>query len=185
MPGSWVGDTVEEYKKLPTAGKIAAIGGLLLVAGIGYYEYSKGKSSKSGVSGSASPSTDLSGAGANQYPLVPGGNTGQVPVLPGGLQPIFDGLGNLIGFQPIPPSTTPAPTPGPTPAPGPPKPPKPTKPPKKDKDGDQHEAANVGGLHGRLPHQPIQPPTGTPRGQKIGPGQSSRPIPPQPVRRRA
>lgn len=99
-PGSWLGDATEEFKKLPPAGKIAVVAGFILVAGIGYYEYNKSKSTSSGVSGQASPSTDLSGAGANQYPTVPGGNTGQVPVLPGGLQPLYDPQGNLIGFEP-------------------------------------------------------------------------------------
>ncbi len=43
---------------------------------------------------------DLSGAGANQFPTVPGGNTGTVPVLPGGICPIYDPNGNTVAFGP-------------------------------------------------------------------------------------
>lgn len=40
-PGSWVGDTVEEFKQLPMWGKIAVGGVAALVAGLGIYEYRK------------------------------------------------------------------------------------------------------------------------------------------------
>lgn len=99
-PGSWLGDGVEEFKKAPTGVKIAIGAAFLLAAGIGYYEYSKSQSSSSGVSGTASPSTDTtSGNGTQQYATVPGGNTGTVPIIPPGYTPLFDSLGNLIGFQ--------------------------------------------------------------------------------------
>lgn len=106
-PGSWIGDSVEEFKKLPTAGKVAAIGALVAVAGIGLYEYRKnaGGSSGSVASGVASSgnASDPSAGGGMQSPFsqVPTnqGNGSSVPVIPFGDAPIFDGQGNLIGWQ--------------------------------------------------------------------------------------
>ncbi len=99
--GSAFGDIAEEWHKLPTWGKFAVGGLFVAVAGIGYYEYSKNKSSGVTPLGSnAGSPADLSGAGANQYPTAPGGNTGNVPVLPGGICPIFDSSGNLVAFGP-------------------------------------------------------------------------------------
>lgn len=66
-PGSWVGDTVEEFKQLPIWGKIAVGGVAVLVAGIGIYEYRKkqqtgtspapGSGSASMLSGGSLPPT--------------------------------------------------------------------------------------------------------------------------------
>ncbi len=117
--GSWLGDAASEWRKLPTGGKIAV--GLvgLAVIGVGYYEFTKGKSSGISPSGTNAPSgADLSGAGAGQYPTVPGGNTGTVPILPGGVCPIFDSSGNLVAFGPCTGSTSGTnQPPGPTPSP--------------------------------------------------------------------
>jgi len=99
--GSAFGDVAEEWHKLPTWGKFAVGGLFIAVASIGYYEFSKSKSS--GVTpqgGNAGSLGDLSGAGANQFPTVPGGNTGTVPILPGGICPVFDSSGNLVAFGP-------------------------------------------------------------------------------------
>ncbi len=99
--GSAFGDIAEEWHKLPTWGKFAVGGLFVAVAGIGLYEYNKNKSSGVTPSGSSAGSpADLSGAGANQFPTVPGGNTGTVPVLPGGVCPVFDSSGNLVAFGP-------------------------------------------------------------------------------------
>lgn len=72
-PGSFVGDTVEEFKKLPTWGKIAIAIGLVAVVGIAIYLRSR-SSSQSGVTSGISTgsaglptgngSTDLSGGTA-------------------------------------------------------------------------------------------------------------------------
>src|SRR5437773_7336697 len=96
--GSAFGDIAEEWHKLPTLGKFAVGGLFVAVAGIGLYEYSRSRSTS--PVGASSPSTDLAGAGANQFPTVPGGNTGTVPVLPGGVCPVSDSSGNLVAFGP-------------------------------------------------------------------------------------
>lgn len=60
-PGSFVGDTVEEFKKLPTWGKIAIGVGLVAVVGLAIYLRSHASSSTSGVtSGISSGSSGLS-----------------------------------------------------------------------------------------------------------------------------
>lgn len=95
--GSWVGDTAEEFKKLPTWGKVAA--GLLfvVVAYLGYRQYRAGKS---GVSGAATPSTDLTGTGAGG-----GATLGGVPIIPSGYGSVYNPTtGVLEGYQPITPS---------------------------------------------------------------------------------
>jgi hypothetical protein len=106
-PGSWVGDTTAEFKKLPTWGKFAAVGAVVLVAGIGWYEYNKAKSTGgTSVSSPGSTGTSLdpnAQMGGTQSPFaqVPttAGNGASVPVIPFGDTPIFDALGNLIGWQ--------------------------------------------------------------------------------------
>lgn len=113
-PGSWVGDTAEEFKKLPPAGKIAVIGAFIAAAGIGFYEYRKNKSSGATLAaGTTAAGTDPNAGGGLQspFPSIPGANGSSVPVLPSGLQAIFDGQGNLIGWQPAPTPTTPTPAP--------------------------------------------------------------------------
>lgn len=130
--GGHSGGVIAEFKHAPKGAKIAMVLALVAAAGIGYYEYSKSKSTSSGI-GPASPSTDLSGvagasngAAASGIQSVPNSNGGQTPVLPAGLSPIFDGLGQLIGWGPSTPtntgsspSGTPNPSPTPTPKPGP------------------------------------------------------------------
>jgi nucleoid-associated protein YgaU len=89
----------EQFKQLPTGGKIAIVGVFVLVAGIGYYEYTKGKSSGIGAS---SPTTTL------------GGSTGvgsQLPTLPFGTTALTDANGNPVAF--INPQTPTTPTPSP------------------------------------------------------------------------
>ena len=147
-PGSWVGDSLEEFKKLPTWGKIAAGGALVAVVGIAIYE--KNKAGKSGV-GTALSSSGASGAattdpnallGGTQSPFgqIPSGNGNSVPLIPWGDTPIFDKLGNLIGWQQPGPTPTPTPNPPPKGPPGPPTPkPKPGPKPKDDKDKHDHD----------------------------------------------
>src|SRR6266581_7459385 len=103
-------DFVEEYKKAPPVGKIAIVGIGVAVAGIGFYEYRKSKTSSSGLSttaGAASPGTDLSGTNNSQGAVtsLPNSNGGQTPIV-SGLSPLFDALGNLIGWTGTPPATT-------------------------------------------------------------------------------
>ncbi len=100
---------VEEFKKLPTGGKIAVGALFVTVAGIGLYEYTKSK----GQNSATLPGTDTTGTASSQYPTVPGGSSGQVPVLPGNINPVFDAAGNLVAFGPgsTPAATTPTSTP--------------------------------------------------------------------------
>ena len=112
-PGSFVGDSVEEFKKLPTWGKVVV--GLLFV-GVAYLGYRSYAASKSNI-GQASPSVDTTGAGGAALggggagiQTVPGGNTGTVPIFNTPEQPIYNPTsGALEGFQPI--STQPQGTP--------------------------------------------------------------------------
>ncbi len=129
-------DFVTEYKKAPPAGKFAIVGIGIAVAGIGFYEYRKSKTSSSGLSvsaGTASPSTDLTGTNNSQGAVtsLPNSNGGQTPITTG-LSPIFDALGNLIGWSGNAPNgtTTPTPSPNPSPSPKPNPNPGPSKPPK-------------------------------------------------------
>lgn len=84
-PGSWIGDSVEEFKKLPTWGKIAAVVAVVAAAGLGYYEYQKSQAGAatsattansaidSGLLGQGTilppTTTDMSGA-SNNPPIV-------------------------------------------------------------------------------------------------------------------
>ncbi len=120
-PGSWIGDSVEEYKKLPTWGKIAIP--LVLVAVVAFAIYKKnqaaaGTTANSAAAGSLAGSTAAGMSGASNTAglgTVPTSSSGNVPIIPPGYTGIFDNLGNLIGWQ-MPTSTTPAPTsPSPTP----------------------------------------------------------------------
>lgn len=138
-PGSWLGDSVEEFKNLPPWGKAAAIGVVGMVAFLGYRAYASSRSSTTSGTTAGTTGTggtlslpqvaggqDISGGGAQSpFAQVPSGPTANsVPVLPAGLQPIFDGVGNLIGWQPSTPSAsvtsvgsgTPTPTTTPTPS---------------------------------------------------------------------
>jgi len=100
-PGSFVGDSLEEFKKMPTWGKVAV--GLVVLAVVGYVIYQK-----SHASSSTAPNI-----------------TGTIPTgggIPSGATPVYDPNGNIIGYSnpgsPLPPSPTPTPNPPPpTPAP--------------------------------------------------------------------
>jgi hypothetical protein len=88
--GSFVGDSIEEFKKLPTWGKVAAAAVLLVVAYLGYRAYkSGGTSAQSAAAGTASPA-----GSSSPFPMVNG-----VPLLPSGTNPIYDPGGGLAGYQ--------------------------------------------------------------------------------------
>jgi hypothetical protein len=110
-PGSFVGDSVEEFKKLPTWGKLLALGAVGLAAYLGYRSYQNSKGAQAAVS-SASPAST---AGQSPFSSVNG-----LPVLPSSVNPVYDPNGNLVGYQnaptPAPTPTTPAPTPAPVPS---------------------------------------------------------------------
>jgi hypothetical protein len=96
-PGSFVGDSVEEFKKLPAWGKIGV--GLLfvVVAYLGYRQYTANKNA-----GVASPSVDTTGTGAGSGAMI-----GGVPQIPAGFSPQYNPTtGVLEGYQPTPPTGT-------------------------------------------------------------------------------
>ena len=92
QPASWVGDTVEEFKRLPTWGKFAVVAIAIGVVAFGFYQFQRGKTGTPGIA-PASPG----GAGS----LLPTGNL-----------PPTNFPTNPIGAPP-----TPVPTPTPTPVP--------------------------------------------------------------------
>lgn len=111
-PGSWLGDSVEEFKKLPTWGKIALGVGLAVVIFL-FIRARQQASANAAVAGASTAgagtgtmsdmSAGTSSSGSNSpFPMVNG-----LPVLPTGTNPIYDPNGNLIGYQNQP---TPTPT---------------------------------------------------------------------------
>ncbi len=122
-PGSFVGDSVEEFKKLPTWGKFAAGGVVLAVVGIAIYEKTKASSASNtglagpGATGASLDPNAMMGGVQSPYSQVPttAGQGASVPVIPSGVNPLFDQLGNLIGWQqPTPPPAIVPPGPSPT-----------------------------------------------------------------------
>lgn len=127
-PASWVGDSVEEWKKLPPWGKIVVFGIAGAVIFIGYRQWQANRNSPS-ASGSAatgpnSPSlTDLSQAGSVGNPFNTLGGPGnpiigaQGPAGPQGIPGIttvVQSAGTPTG-TPAPPSPAPKPAVPPTP----------------------------------------------------------------------
>src|SRR6266566_3727062 len=100
---SFMSDGISEFRKLPKGGKIAVAAALVGVAGLGYIEYRKSKSTSAGLSTSASPSTDTQAAQSSQLPFLPFGSTA-----------LTDSSGTPFAFV-NPPSSTPTSTPTPTP----------------------------------------------------------------------
>ncbi len=102
-PGSWIGDSVEEFKKLPTWGKIA-IGGIgILVVYLGIRAYQANQASGSVNAAGAAQATTLpatSNAAGSQspFPSVTSGSS-SVPLLPSGVNPVYDSSGGLVGYQ--------------------------------------------------------------------------------------
>lgn len=91
-PGSWVGDSVEEFKKLPLWGKIGVGIVVLGLVAFGIYKYRQAQaaSAQSAASSGSAPG----GGTQSPFPMV-----GNLPVLPAGTNPIYDPNGNLIGYQ--------------------------------------------------------------------------------------
>lgn len=114
-PGSWVGDTVEEFKKLPTWGKIAIGVVVLGVAGLAYYQWKQSQTASTASTASNSGlgipggATDTSGSGSSggsgsttttpTTPTTPTTSTGGSPV-----------TGTPVGVKPIAPPTKTTPT---------------------------------------------------------------------------
>jgi hypothetical protein len=109
-PGSFVGDSVEEFKKLPTWGKIAAVGVLVVVAYLAWRAHAASSSAQT-AAGSTAGSAGAATAGTQSpFPMI-----GSLPLLPSNVNPVYDPNGNPIAYQqnPTPPPgspTTPPPT---------------------------------------------------------------------------
>lgn len=99
-PGSWFGDAIEEWKKLPTWGKIGIGGGIAIFVGYLIYTRSQGGSTSStnGLTAGGLPATSGTTQASSPYPGVQSGDS-NVPVLPSGINPVFDAQGGLVAFQ--------------------------------------------------------------------------------------
>lgn len=93
-PGSWLGDSVEEFKKLPTWGKVLAVGTLGLVAFLGYSAYrNRAASSGNSQATSLQPTSNAPGS-SSPFSMI-----GNDPLLPSNVNPLYDPQGNLVAFQ--------------------------------------------------------------------------------------
>jgi hypothetical protein len=103
-PGSFVGDSVEEFKKLPTWGKALLVVGI----GLGAYLVYKHRQSAGSAQSAASSALPTAAGTTSPFPSVNG-----LPLLPSSTNPIYDPNGGLVGYQNAPTPTTPptAPTP--------------------------------------------------------------------------
>jgi hypothetical protein len=121
--GSWLGDAVEEYKAMPTWGKVVTAGigiGVVLYA-LHVYQTKGSSSTSSGVSvgstqsGTQSPYPMVSDGSTQSgtqspYPMVSDGST-SVPILPSTVSPVYNpSNGDLTAYQQTSTSTTPAST---------------------------------------------------------------------------
>src|SRR5271157_2191423 len=114
-PASFVGDTIEEFKKLPTWGKVLAVA-LGAVGAYVVYSSITGKSSSSQTASSATPSgvsasgtTSSSPTDSQAFPSVSSGDT-SVPYIPNNVNPIYGPQGQLEAYQSVPSSTTTTPS---------------------------------------------------------------------------
>ena len=109
-----LGDTLDEFKHASKTEKVFIVGGVAAAIAIMLYvrNQASGSQGSPGVGGSGSAASLQGSSAQGGIQTVPGPNSSQVPILPPGLNPIYDGLGNLIGYQPItqgqlPPAQTP------------------------------------------------------------------------------
>lgn len=100
-PGSFVGDTIEEFKKLPMWGKIALGAAVVVVLYLLYMKFSQSAASPvSQSSGNLQPGIPGGSSGTQSpFPSVPSGQN-SVPLIPSNTSPVYDAQGNLIAFQP-------------------------------------------------------------------------------------
>jgi hypothetical protein len=96
--GSWIGDIRDEWDKLPTWGKIAAAGVLVVVA---YLAWRARAASSSAQNAAASTAGAATTGTQSPFPMV-----GNLPVLPNNVNPVFDSTGNPIAYQQGPPPPT-------------------------------------------------------------------------------
>jgi hypothetical protein len=121
-PGSFVGDTIEEWKKLPTWGKFAVGGVAVVVIFLAIRARQQGATTTTNATGPVSgsslpPTSNTSSQGSSSaFPGVQSGSS-SVPFLPSGINPVYDNSGGLVAFQQQPPtSASPPPSPASPPA---------------------------------------------------------------------
>lgn len=93
-PGSWLGDSVEEFKKLPPWGKVAVGGIFVVVAYLGYSAYKNGVANSGSSQATTLPATSNAPGSSSPFSMV--GNT---PLLPSDVNPLYDPSGNLVAYQ--------------------------------------------------------------------------------------
>lgn len=93
-PGSFVGDSIEEWKKLPMWGKIAVGGGIAVVIIVIVFKARQGGGSAQ-LQPTVNPSTQPA---STAFPGVQSGSS-SVPYLPSGINPVYDAQGGLVAFQ--------------------------------------------------------------------------------------
>lgn len=102
-PGSFVGDSVEEFKKLPVWGKVLAGGVFVVVGYFGYQAYQTNKSSTAQTVAGTTSLTGTTGAAvdpnAQAASTSPFSSVNGVPLLPSNVNPVEDAAGNLLGYQ--------------------------------------------------------------------------------------
>ena len=183
------GDIFHEFKTAKPPEKIFLIAGGIGVVAILLYLHNQSGGQAQSQTNQPAPTA---GGGIQ---TVPGPNNSQIPLLPTGqgggpgYTPIFDQLGNLIGYQPVmPPGQVAPPTPTPTPGP------KPSKlPGRGGRDRDRHKprgahqtspvsvptTQNMGtrpivhGIHGGPPSRVNPPTTGATAGGVVSGGMPS------------
>ena len=121
MPGAFE-DLYATFKKMPMWGRIAVgvvtLGVIIFAIYIGHQRAAAAAAQNSTTlnPGSAMPFSPASQFGgtpslttSSGYSTVPGANGSNVPVWNSTMQPIFDAMGNLIGWEPPPPPAPPPP----------------------------------------------------------------------------
>lgn len=103
-----LGDTMNEFKQAKTPEKVFIVGGAVAVVAVMLYVHNQSTGTGSPAQGAtgASLTGGGTGGGAGGIQTVPTSSGGSVPILPPGLQPIFDSLGNLLGYEPVSTPTT-------------------------------------------------------------------------------
>jgi hypothetical protein len=97
-PGSFVGDTIEEFKKLPMWGKVALGGGVAVIVIVFIYK-AKSAGGSAATSTTLPATTNPSTQGvASMFPGVQSGSS-SVPFVPSSVNPVYDAQGGLVAFQ--------------------------------------------------------------------------------------
>lgn len=100
-PGSFVGDTIEELKKLPMWGKVLLGAAIVIVLYLLYLKFSQNQGSAPSPIAQGNLQPGIPGGSSDvqsPFPSVPAGQS-SYPLLSSNTSPIYDAQGNLIAFQ--------------------------------------------------------------------------------------